>query len=56
MRTRAADVSLDELIGPHPKWKGSALIDPSRIAMAGHSVGGAGAVEAMPTDSRVRSS
>jgi alpha-beta hydrolase superfamily lysophospholipase len=56
MRTRAADVSfvLDELIGPHPMWKGGALIDPSRIAMAGHSAGGAGAVEAMLTDSRVR--
>ncbi|GAA0384525.1 esterase [Acrocarpospora corrugata] len=54
--TRAADVSfvLDELTGSHAKWAGAALIDPSRIAMAGHSAGGASAVGAMVTDSRVR--
>ncbi|GAB3895448.1 hypothetical protein GCM10027612_48210 [Microbispora bryophytorum subsp. camponoti] len=40
---RAADVSfvLDQLTGPHAKWEGSSLIDPSEIAMAGHSIGGA---------------
>ncbi|GAA4567420.1 alpha/beta hydrolase [Planotetraspora kaengkrachanensis] len=56
MRSRAADVSfvLDELTGPDPKWKGSTLIDPSRIAMAGQSAGGAAAPETMLTDSRVR--
>jgi pimeloyl-ACP methyl ester carboxylesterase len=53
---RAADVSfvLDELTGSHPKWDGSNLIDPSRIAMAGQSMGGASALAAMLKDSRVR--
>jgi hypothetical protein len=53
---RAADVSfvLDELTGSHPKWDGSGLIDRSRIAMAGQSIGGASAVAAMLKDSRVR--
>ncbi|WP_030511227.1 alpha/beta hydrolase family protein [Microbispora rosea] len=53
---RAADVSfvLDQLTGPHAKWEGSSLIDPSEIAMAGHSIGGAGAVAAMLKDPRVR--
>ncbi|MFI7626184.1 alpha/beta hydrolase family protein [Microbispora rosea] len=53
---RAADVSfvLDQLTGPHAKWEGSPLIDPSEIAMAGHSIGGAGAVAAMLKDPRVR--
>ena len=53
---RAADVSfvLDQLTGAHPAWPGAALIDPSRIAMAGHSIGGAAAIAAMLADSRVR--
>lgn len=53
---RAADVSfvLDELTRRHSKWKGASLIDPSRIAMAGHSVGGASALAAMAADSRLR--
>ena len=53
---RAADVSfvLDELTGASPAWTGAGLIDPSRMAMAGHSVGGAAAIAAMLTDSRVR--
>ncbi|MFI6904605.1 alpha/beta hydrolase family protein [Nonomuraea sp. NPDC050394] len=53
---RAADVSfvLDRLTGDGPAWKGSSLIDPSKIAMAGQSMGGAGAVAAMVKDSRVR--
>ncbi len=40
---RAADVSfvLDELSGAHPAWAGAGLIDPSRVGMAGHSLGGA---------------
>ncbi|WP_188196732.1 alpha/beta hydrolase family protein [Nonomuraea sp. SYSU D8015] len=54
--TRAADVSyvLDELTRASPIWKGAELINPSRIAMAGHSAGGASAVGAMLKDPRVR--
>jgi dienelactone hydrolase len=54
--SRAADVSfvLDELTGRHPKWRGSDLIDPSRIAMAGHSAGGASTIPAMVADPRIR--
>ncbi|GGP86058.1 alpha/beta hydrolase family protein [Saccharothrix coeruleofusca] len=53
---RAADVSfvLDELTGARPKWRGAGRIDPSRIAMAGHSIGGASAIPAMLADARVR--
>ncbi|MEW2399328.1 alpha/beta hydrolase [Streptomyces sp. NPDC046862] len=53
---RAADVSfvLDELTGPRPQWTGTRLIDPRRIAMVGHSVGGASAGAAMVADSRIR--
>jgi hypothetical protein len=53
---RAADVSfvLGELTGAHPAWPGAGLIDPSRIAMAGHSAGGAAAIATMLADSRVR--
>src|SRR6202034_490908 len=53
---RAADVSfvLGELTGAHPAWPGAGLIDPSRIAMAGHSAGGAAAIAALVADSRIR--
>jgi dienelactone hydrolase len=53
---RAADVSfvLDELTGAHPAWPGAALIDLSRIAMAGHSIGGGAAITALLADSRIR--
>jgi Platelet-activating factor acetylhydrolase, isoform II len=53
---RAADVSfvLSELTGARPAWPGAVLIDPSWIAMAGHSLGGAAAVAAMLADSRIR--
>jgi hypothetical protein len=53
---RAADVSfvLGELTGAHPAWPGAGLIDPSRMAMAGHSAGGAAAMAAMLADSRIR--
>jgi predicted dienelactone hydrolase len=53
---RTADVSfvLDELTGRHPKWRGASLIDPSRIGMSGHSVGGASTIPAMVADSRIR--
>ena len=53
---RAADVSfvLGELTGAHPAWQGAGLIDPSRIAMAGHSAGGAAAIAAMLADTSIR--
>jgi dienelactone hydrolase len=53
---RAADVSfvLNELTGAHPAWPGAALIDRSRIAMAGHSIGGGAAIAALVADSRIR--
>jgi dienelactone hydrolase len=52
---RAADVSfvLGQLAGARPAWPGAALIDPSRIAMAGHSIGGAAAIAALLADSRL---
>jgi predicted dienelactone hydrolase len=51
-RGRAADVSfvLDSLT--HSKW--ASLIDASRIGMAGHSVGGASALDAMVGDPRIK--
>ncbi|MGD0698884.1 MAG: hypothetical protein ABSA02_03265 [Trebonia sp.] len=53
---RAADVSfvLGELTGADPAWPGAGLIDPSRMAMAGHSACGAAAIAAMLADSRIR--
>jgi dienelactone hydrolase len=53
---RAADVCfvLNELTGAHAAWPGAGLIDPSRMAMAGHSAGGAAAIAAMLADSRIR--
>lgn len=60
-RGRAADVSfvLDQLTARHPKWRvgkwrGTNLIDRSRIAMGGHSAGGASTIHAMLADSRIR--
>jgi hypothetical protein len=61
VHSRAADVSfvLDELTGPYPKWRsgswrGANLINPSRIAMGGHSAGGASTIHAMLADPRIR--
>ncbi len=53
---RAADVCfvLDELTGAHPAWPGAGLINPSAMAMAGHSAGGAAAIAAMLADPRIR--
>ncbi|MEV6158514.1 alpha/beta hydrolase [Nonomuraea sp. NPDC052129] len=50
---RAADVSfvLDQLPS---KWDGASVIDRSRIAMVGQSIGGASAMAAMLKDPRVR--
>ncbi|WP_436758781.1 alpha/beta hydrolase family protein [Streptosporangium sp. V21-05] len=50
---RAADVSfvLDRLPS---KWDGSGMIDRTRIAMAGQSIGGAAALATMVKDPRIR--
>ena len=50
---RAADVSfvLDQLTGAQ---QAAGLIDPSRMGMAGHSIGGASAIAALLADSRLR--
>ncbi|MEV4096829.1 alpha/beta hydrolase family protein [Streptosporangium saharense] len=54
-RVRAADVSfvLDRLTGLRPAWRHAGLIDPSRIAMVGHSIGGNSATWTMLNDPRV---
>ncbi|MEU8438340.1 alpha/beta hydrolase [Streptomyces sp. NPDC029216] len=53
---RAKDVSflLDRLTGRHPVWRHAGLIDSGRIAMGGHSIGGASALTAMAADPRIR--
>ncbi|MEV8228821.1 alpha/beta hydrolase [Streptomyces sp. NPDC079167] len=51
---RAADLSfvLDRLTGHRPAWKSSRVIDPARVAVAGHSIGGSAAASAMLADPR----
>ncbi|WUH96621.1 alpha/beta hydrolase [Spirillospora sp. NBC_00431] len=53
---RAVDVSfvLDQLLSGRAKWRGDALIDRSRVAMAGMSLGGASVSGTMLRDPRVR--
>ncbi|MGW4650273.1 alpha/beta hydrolase family protein [Kitasatospora sp. NPDC004289] len=53
---RAKDVSflLDRLTGRHPAWRLAGMIDRKRIAMAGHSIGGASAASAMAADPRIK--
>src|ERR1700687_3186896 len=53
---RAADARfvLDQLTGAHPAWPGAGLIDPSRVAMAGNSAGGAAVIAALLADARIR--
>ncbi|MEV8530495.1 alpha/beta hydrolase [Streptomyces sp. NPDC051211] len=53
---RARDVSflLDRLTGRSPAWRKAGLIDRNRIAMAGHSIGGASSAAAMAADRRIR--
>jgi dienelactone hydrolase len=53
---RGVDVSfvLDELLRPDPLWAGAELIDPDRIGMAGHSVGGSATIAAMLGDPRIK--
>lgn len=55
-RGRAVDVSfvLDQLLAGRARWKGGALIDRSRVAMAGMSLGGASVSGTMLRDPRVR--
>jgi dienelactone hydrolase len=48
-RGRDASFVIDELIRRYP-----GLIDPDRIGMAGHSIGGASAVAAMEADPRIK--
>ncbi|WP_441249096.1 alpha/beta hydrolase family protein [Kitasatospora sp. McL0602] len=55
-QSRAKDMSfvIDELTGHHqPAWKYAHMIDPGRIGMAGHSIGGAAASTTMAADKRV---
>ncbi|WP_329461375.1 alpha/beta hydrolase family protein [Streptomyces sp. NBC_01431] len=54
--SRARDVSfvLDQLTGRHPAWRHARMIDAGRIAMAGHSIGGAASAVTMAADHRVR--
>lgn len=42
------------MTGRHPAWDKAGLIDPARMAMAGHSIGGAAALPAMAADPRIR--
>lgn len=53
---RSRDVSfvIDRLTAARPAWWGGHRIDPRRIAMVGHSLGGAAAAAAMRDDRRIR--
>ncbi|MBB5102010.1 alpha/beta hydrolase family protein [Streptomyces spectabilis] len=53
---RAKDLRfvLDRLVGKASPWKDAGLIDKRRVAMGGHSLGGAAAAAAMADDPRVR--
>jgi pimeloyl-ACP methyl ester carboxylesterase len=55
VNTRAADMSfvLDKLVGSRPVWGDGKLIDAQRIAMIGHSIGGASTAPAMLADRRI---
>ncbi|MDF6020420.1 alpha/beta hydrolase [Streptomyces sp. JH34] len=52
---RAADLAfvLDRLTGNRPAWDHARMIDPRRVAAAGHSIGGSAAASTMLADSRV---
>ncbi|MER5787471.1 alpha/beta hydrolase [Streptomyces sp. NPDC001980] len=56
VRGRAADLSfvIDELTGHRGTGVLSRMIDPRRIGIAGHSIGGAAAAATMSADHRVR--
>ncbi|WP_441249017.1 alpha/beta hydrolase family protein [Kitasatospora sp. McL0602] len=55
-QSRAKDVSfvIDQLTNRQSPWQHHHMIDPGRIGMAGHSVGGSAAASAMTADKRVR--
>lgn len=52
---RADDFSflLDRLTGPDPAWRHARTVDPRRVGMAGHSIGGNAASSTMAADRRV---
>ncbi|WP_330334348.1 alpha/beta hydrolase [Streptomyces sp. NBC_00536] len=54
--SRAKDLSfvIDRLTDRHPSWPYARLIDPRRIGLAGHSIGGDAAAATMAADRRVR--
>ncbi|MYT21455.1 hypothetical protein GTW69_14340, partial [Streptomyces sp. SID7760] len=54
VRARDTSFLLDQLTDRHPARARAGLIDPTRIAMAGHSIGGATALPAMAADPRIR--
>jgi dienelactone hydrolase len=56
VRSRTEDLSfvLDRLTGRHPAWRHAQVIDPKRIGMAGHSLGGNAVTATMAADRRVR--
>lgn len=53
---RARDLSfvIDQLTGRHPGWQYGHMIDPKRIGMAGHSIGGDSTAHTMASDGRIR--
>jgi predicted dienelactone hydrolase len=53
---RALDLSfvLDRLTGRRPAWRHAGLLDRTRIAVVGHSMGGAAAARLIQADPRVR--
>ncbi|MFD8984605.1 alpha/beta hydrolase family protein [Streptomyces sp. NPDC059564] len=55
VRARDTSFLLDRLTARRdPAWRHADLIDRGRIAMAGHSIGGAAALPAMAADPRIR--
>jgi predicted dienelactone hydrolase len=55
-QSRAKDISfvVDQLTDRHPAWQYARMIDPKRIGMAGHSIGGDASAATMAADDRVR--
>lgn len=53
-RNRGVDLSfvLDELTGDDAAWEDAGVIDAERVAVGGHSIGGAGSHRAMVADER----